>query len=210
MTPTLNIESKKQIMENNLSLSQNVQDFKSLTDSIRQLHSDAQSRALNAVNKMATLRNWLIGYYIVEYEQHGNDRAAYGDKLLKRLENAINAKGLNETLFKNARTFYTLYPSVRTLFGETLTDAPTTRPTLSDRLQHNDNDANTICPTVSDKFQTSPNELVGKLSFSHICEILPVADAFERYFYETECIRCGWSVRDWARAFVLKRGKNAS
>ena len=49
-------------MENNLNLSHNILDFKTLTDSIRQLHSEAQARALNAVNKMATLRNWLIGY----------------------------------------------------------------------------------------------------------------------------------------------------
>lgn len=49
-------------MENNLNLSNDIRDFKTLTDSVRQLHSEAQSRALNAVNKMATLRNWLIGY----------------------------------------------------------------------------------------------------------------------------------------------------
>ena len=32
------------------------------------------------------MRNWLIGYYIVEYEQNGKDRAEYGAKLLKKLE----------------------------------------------------------------------------------------------------------------------------
>ena len=149
-------------MENNLS--HNILDFKTLAGCIRQLHSEAQSRALNAVNKMATLRNWLIGYYIVEYEQHGNDRADYGDRLLKRLETAVNTKGMNETLFKNARTFYTLYPSVRTLFDETLSAAPMIRPTVSDESQYVDNNINTICPSLSDEFQTSPNELVGKLS----------------------------------------------
>ena len=157
-------------MENNLNLSHNILDFKTLTDSIRQLHSEAQARALNAVNKMATLRNWLIGYYIVEYEQHGNDRADYGDRLLKRLETAVNTKGMNETLFKNARTFYTLYPSVRTLFGEMLTVTPTICPTLSDELQYVENDTNTICPSLSDEFQTSPNELVGKL-FSYLLQL---------------------------------------
>ena len=33
-----------------------------------------------------TLRNWAIGYYIVEYEQDGSDRAEYGSHLLKNLE----------------------------------------------------------------------------------------------------------------------------
>lgn len=47
---------------------------------------------------MATLRNWLIGCYIVEYEQKGCDRAKYGDRLLKRLEERVNTKDcLDET-----------------------------------------------------------------------------------------------------------------
>ncbi len=153
-----------------MNLSHNILDFKTLAGCIRQLHSEAQSRALNAVNKMATLRNWLIGYYIVEYEQHGNDRADYGDRLLKRLETAVNTKGMNETLFKNARTFYTLYPSVKTLFDETLSAAPMIRPTLSDESQNIDNNTNAICPSLSDEFQTSPNELVGKL-FSYLLQL---------------------------------------
>ena len=35
-------------------------------------------------------RNWLIGYYIVEFEQHGKDRAEYGSQLLKKLEERVN------------------------------------------------------------------------------------------------------------------------
>lgn len=49
-------------MGNNLNLSHNILNFKTLADNIRQLHNEAQARALNAVNKMATLQNWLIGY----------------------------------------------------------------------------------------------------------------------------------------------------
>ena len=41
--------------------------------------------AVQAVNLRLTLRNWLIGHYIVEYEQHGSDRAQYGAKLLEQL-----------------------------------------------------------------------------------------------------------------------------
>ena len=39
-----------------------------------------------------TLRNWAIGYYIVEYEQDGSDRAEYGSHLLKNLEKQIDRK----------------------------------------------------------------------------------------------------------------------
>ena len=43
-------------------------------------------------------------------------------------------------------------------------------------------------PTLSDKFITPGVELVSKLSFSHIVEILTVDDPLARFFYETECI----------------------
>ena len=66
---------------------------------------------------MATLRNWLIGCYIVEYEQKGSDRAKYGERLLKRLEERVNTKGLNLTLFKVSRNFYLYYPQIEELFS---------------------------------------------------------------------------------------------
>ena len=91
--------------------------FDDLSESIIQTHQSAQYTAIRAVNQMATLRNWLIGCYIVEYEQKGSDRAKYGDRLLKRLEERVNTKGLNLTLFKNSRRFYLLYPQVGNLFG---------------------------------------------------------------------------------------------
>mgnify|MGYP000661378864 CR=1 FL=1 len=36
-----------------------------------------------------------MGCYIVEFEQNGEDRAAYGEQLLKKLEKRLNTKGLN-------------------------------------------------------------------------------------------------------------------
>lgn len=59
-----------------------------------------------------TLRNWAIGYYIVEYEQDGSDRAEYGSHLLKNLEKQIDQKGMNYTLFKACRQFYKVYPQI--------------------------------------------------------------------------------------------------
>ena len=92
--------------------------FEELSASIFQAHQSAQSGAIKAVNQMATLRNWLIGCYIVEYEQKGSDRAKYGDRLLKRLEEKLSTKGLNLTLFKNSRRFFLLYPQISILFGK--------------------------------------------------------------------------------------------
>ena len=53
--------------------------------------------------------------------------------------------------------------------------------------------------TVSNQFVTQPELLVNHLSFSHIREIMVIDDAFERFFYETECIKCNWSVRELRR-----------
>lgn len=52
--------------------------FELLADSIKQINEKASSAAKSAVNQLMTLRNWAIGYYIVEYEQDGSDRAEYG------------------------------------------------------------------------------------------------------------------------------------
>ena len=81
--------------------------FDELSVSILQTHQTAQASAIHAVNQMATLRNWLIGCYIVEYEQKGRDRAKYGDRLLKRLEDSVNTKGLNVTLFQILTDLFT-------------------------------------------------------------------------------------------------------
>ena len=53
--------------------------------------------------------------------------------------------------------------------------------------------------TVSHQFETKPKVLVSNLSFSHIREIMVIEDAFERFFYETECMKCNWSVRELRR-----------
>lgn len=53
-------------------------EFELLADSIKQINDKASSAAKSAVNQLMTLRNWAIGYYIVEYEQDGSDRAEYG------------------------------------------------------------------------------------------------------------------------------------
>lgn len=122
----------------------------------------------------------------MEYEQKGSDRAKYGERLLKRLEERVNTKGLNLTLFKNSRRFYLLYPQIGNLFGIS--------PTASDFSEGNTNSA-----TLSHEFKISPQNLLEKLSFSHITEIMTQDDPLARFFYETECIKGTWSVRELRR-----------
>ena len=68
--------------------------FESLVSHIDTVQHALQAQAAHAVNLSLTARNWLIGYYIVEFEQNGEDRAAYGEQLLKKLELRLNTKGL--------------------------------------------------------------------------------------------------------------------
>ena len=202
-------------MDNNIILSEQLSEiagnwlqqashsFDDLSSSVIKTHQSAQSGAIRAINQMATLRNWLIGCYIVEYEQKGSDRAKYGDRLLKRLEESVNTKGLNETLFLASRRFYVYYPQIRKFFlphGISATASPKLdeegqiSATLSPIMNGNE-----IHPTVSDEFMTSPDVLVSKLSFSHIREIMIQQDPLARFFYETECIKGTWSVKELRR-----------
>ena len=185
--------------------SQNTHSFDELTKIIRDTHDAAQTTAVKAINRMQTMRNWLYGYYIIEFEQRGKDWAEYGTQLLKRLEERVNRKGLTETLFKNSRKFYRLYPQmVENIIG-------VISPTVSDKLLES-KDASGLCdaqmtenehveksPTVSDGFRTTGQMIISRLSFSHIVEIMTVDDPLARYFYEQECIKCTWSVRELRR-----------
>lgn len=55
--------------------------FEILADSIKKINDKAGNTAKSAINQLMTLRNWAIGYYIVEYEQKGSDKAEYGTNL---------------------------------------------------------------------------------------------------------------------------------
>ena len=160
--------------------------FEHLTQLVEQVHNSAYSSSVKAINRFATIRNYIIGYYIVEYEQNGSDRAKYGDKLLKRLADRINKRGINETLLKVSRAFYNNYPQVRLyLEGKSAT------------LSHQLSDEKSATP--SHQFATPADKLISQLSFSHIREILTVDDPLVRFFYETECIKCCWSVKELRR-----------
>ena len=176
--------------------------FSDLASIIQTTHDAAQSSAVRAINRMQTMRNWLIGYYIVEFEQHGKDRAEYGAHLLKKLEERVDRKGLNVTLFQTSRNFYNLYPQMGGLFVQneiysTLSNKSGNSIPLMDKSA--DAQSNTNCATVSHNFQTPPEMIVSRLSFSHIREIMSVDDPLARYFYEQECIKCTWSVRELRR-----------
>ena len=173
--------------------SKKLHSFNDLTSIIQTTHDAAQSSAVKAINRMQTMRNWLIGYYIVEYEQHGKDRAEYGTQLLKKLEERVNRKDMTTTLFKWARKFYRLYPQ--------MTDNLPVRicATMMHQLQSIENKEDAIGASMMHQFMTPGKTIISHLSFTHLREIMTIDDPLARYFYEQECIKCTWSVRELRR-----------
>jgi hypothetical protein len=90
-------------------------DFKKLVGVIRQAHEELAAQAGRAVNISLTLRNWLIGCYIAEYELRGSDRANYGDRLLTELSRCLTELKISNCnrrqLYRYLR-FYRLYPEI--------------------------------------------------------------------------------------------------
>ncbi len=170
--------------------------FDHLSHLVTQLHNSAYTASIKAVNRFATVRNYVIGFYIVEYEQHGSDRAKYGDKLLKRLTEKVNRRGINETLLKVSRAFYLNYPHIKSyLEGK----SATVSHQLASKSSTTSDKSSEISATASHQFITPAEQIISQLSFSHIREIMTVDEPFARFFYETECIRCCWSVKELRR-----------
>jgi hypothetical protein len=72
-------------------------------------------RAAAAVNQALVIRNWLVGAYLVEFEQRGEDRAKYGAKLLPRLAEDLTQrrlKGLGVSMLELMRRLYQVYPQL--------------------------------------------------------------------------------------------------
>jgi len=89
--------------------------FDALVHSIGELHDHLHAQATKAINVSLTLRNWLIGAYIVEFEQRGDDRAAYGEHLLERLADDLERLSIptcDRRRLSSYRLFFLTYPQV--------------------------------------------------------------------------------------------------
>ena len=175
--------------------------FDLLLNTIQQTHTVFQQNAVKAVNVSLTLRNWLIGYYIVEFEQNGEDRAKYGDKLIPNLVSGLNSKSLSFRNLNLFRQFYLLYPQIVQTLSAQL-----------EQLQHNsnfpimqsvsaqlENQETVVIKTAEKRLEIPPQKLITNLSFSHLVELFPIKDPLQRLFYEMECIKGTWSVRELRR-----------
>jgi len=182
--------------------------FESLVAEIEQTHQHFQQQAVKAVNISLTIRNYLIGFYIVEFEQNGEDRAAYGSKLLDSLAAKLSIKGLVSAEISRCRQFYFCYPQI---LGALTQEFKNLVPQhILGTLSQESNMGVDPSIMVSSNLQSTksnlyvPGEkLLSKLSFSHLVELIKIQDHLKRTFYEIECIKGTWSVR------ALKRQINS-
>lgn len=165
--------------------------FRHLVSSIKYVHESLLSHAVKAVNISLTLRNWLIGFYIHVYEQHGSDRAHYGDRLLESTAARLKKEKVprtSERELRRYRQFYLLYPQIR----DSLT--PEFKNMLPAGTAHSGKGA-----SPAPRFAPPVKQLLERLSFTHFALLLQIDDVSKRAFYENECIRSGWSVRELKR-----------
>ena len=169
-------------------------DFDSLVSSIVHIHQQTHDFATKAVNVALTLRNWLIGYRIVEFEQQGNDRAAYGENLMASLSKRLGTHSLPQVTPRELRRYrqlYQTYPQIwQSVTAKLLSDIGFSA--MSSSIRESVTAKSQIVETVTP-------QLIQRLSFTHLVELIQLPDATQRRFYEIECIRGNWSVRELRR-----------
>jgi predicted nuclease of restriction endonuclease-like (RecB) superfamily len=191
--------------------------YEKLISDISNVNDTTLATAARAVNQILTIRNWFIGAYIVEYEQNGFDRAAYGTQLLKKLANDLkrrNIQGLSERNLKNFRQFALAYPALAkneniSTFLPVLSiseNAIQIRQPVAAEFQNTDHDLFPALkalelqnPSLSWQDSNYYQRLIATLSWTHIVELTRMEDKTKRAFYELECIKSNWSKRELMR-----------
>ena len=191
--------------------------FEVLVGRIQATSDVLQQDALVVINRSVTARAWLTGYYIVEYEQHGADRAKYGEGLLKNLAARLNNDKFRLSSLKSYRQFFRIYPELvdpvraylASRFGGGCALPKHISQTLSGLLTEGSiidvgknsqavsgfSDCNQILVISGKDIRINPYALFNRISFSHIIELLKMLVEMMRTFYAFETIRGTWSVR---------------
>jgi predicted nuclease of restriction endonuclease-like (RecB) superfamily len=162
--------------------------FNQLVKTIIQTHETLKTQAARAVNISLALRNWLIGYYSSEYRLNGSDRAAYGEKVFEKLaEQLTDVSNCNKRQLYRYVNFYRVYPQI----------VGTLSPQFKKYLPEPINSAK--MGTLSSYSEANGYSVMERLSYSHIELLVEIEDETKRLFYEVECIRGNWSVRELKR-----------
>lgn len=168
-------------------------DYSGIHGDIVSLLESARRAAARSINALMTASYWEIGRRIVEFEQGGEERAGYGQALLKRLSVDLSARfgrGFSVRNLEQMRLFYQAWPIEQI------------SQTLSAKLPQD------LIPKIGSGVSASSSRMAldpavlaqaFPLPWSAYVRLLSVKNPQVRAFYETETLRCGWSVRQLDR-----------
>ena len=159
----------------------------------------ARHTAARSVNALMTASYWEIGRRIVEFEQGGRDRAAYGQVLLKRLSVDLTnrfGRGFSERNLEQMRLFYQAWPA------EQISQTPSAKLAglgISQTKSGKSADSSISASPIRRSAVLGTSAQALPLPWSAYVRLLSVKNPSARAFYETEALRCGWSVRQLDR-----------
>jgi hypothetical protein len=177
--------------------------YRELVEAVGALHQTAGRRIAAVANQALVLRNWLIGARIVEFQQAGEDRATYGQRLLDRLAQDLRRTGVpgcSSVMLGRMRLLYQRYPQIRDCFpGDVIPSSLMTEfpaPASDDALNRIPSSPMT---ESASPLQPLSCQLILRLSWSKLIELLRIEDPMKRAFYENACLAEGWSVAEIQR-----------
>jgi predicted nuclease of restriction endonuclease-like (RecB) superfamily len=162
-------------------------DLSALLSQISQLDGQLTTQAAKSIDRLLTIRNWLIGGYLFEYEQNGTDRANYGSKLEQTIAETLDRKGLSERNLKLFKQFYVVYPQIMQTVSAQFK--------LPEKIVQTTSALSPLSIGADD----NKAKLIDNLSFSHLTELMKITDKDKRKFYELQAVKGTWSVRDLRR-----------
>ena len=154
-------------------------DYEKVLSGMVELLDAARRASARFVNSLMTATYWEIGRRILEYEQAGKERAAYGEQILTRLSADLTkrfGRGFSVDNLERARKFHLTFTSARK-------SAMPLRKSGSDEMTGWLRD-------IAEKFP---------LSWSHYTRLLRLRSAYAVEFYHTEAVRGGWTVKQLER-----------
>ncbi|ECG1027708.1 DUF1016 domain-containing protein [Salmonella enterica subsp. salamae] len=161
----------------NPTLSPQSDEYQQIHDGIIRLVDTARTETIRSINAIMTATYWEIGRRIVEFEQGGEARAAYGTQLIERLSVDLSQRykrGFSTGNLRQMRVFYLYFQHIE------------------------------IQQTLSGESNSIPLSKTFPLPWSAYVRLLSVKDNDARRFYEKETLRNGWSVRQLDRQIATQ------
>jgi predicted nuclease of restriction endonuclease-like (RecB) superfamily len=170
------------------------QNYSDLITDLTSLIEQGRKAAVRYVNTALVATYWLMGRRVVEYEQRGKERAEYGENLLRKISADLTTrfgKGFTERNLEHMRQFYLTYREIsNTVCAKLIERRGEKSHPVRARLLPISQTPSGIFEMLSQKFP---------LPWSHYRLLMRLEGSLKRKFYEVECIRGNWSVRQLDR-----------